>query len=82
MHLKGEVDHGEVGKRGIYRWPDGSVYEGNLQRGMRHGYGRYFDASSGTFYSGNWHYSHMHDYVWIQIQIDRKTRDMNVEIKS
>ncbi|OQV14071.1 putative Radial spoke head 10-like protein B [Hypsibius exemplaris] len=58
----GEVQDSEVGRRGIYRWSDGSVYEGNLREGMRHGYGRFFDAASGSFYSGSWHYAHMHDY--------------------
>lgn len=66
--FQGEVSNGEIGNRGTYHWPDGSVYEGDLLHGLRNGYGRFFDAESGSFYSGNWLASHIHGYVSDEVE--------------
>lgn len=61
--FQGEVEEGAIGRRGIFRWLDGSMYEGSLYSGMRNGYGRFMDASTHSFYSGNWLCGHSQGYV-------------------
>jgi hypothetical protein len=39
---------------GIYRWPDGSKYEGSFLNGKRHGFGK-FQSATGIIYEGQWH---------------------------
>jgi len=41
--------------RGVYRWPDGSTYEGEWRDNMRHGYGL-LTAHDKSFYDGLWKY--------------------------
>ena len=40
--------------RGIYRWVDGSTYDGPVTNGLRNGAGGLFKCSSGQVYEGEW----------------------------
>ena len=39
-------------------YPDGSMYEGEIVDGLRHGRGKFFYRSGGV-YEGEWHYGKM-----------------------
>lgn len=49
-----------LNKFGRMEYPDGDVYEGDFQRGRRHGIGTYFKAESSTRYEGQWEDDAMH----------------------
>lgn len=38
---------------GVYKWKDGSQYEGNFLNGKKHGKGKYKDINGG-YYDGMW----------------------------
>ena len=39
---------------GVYSWPDGSVYEGEVKNGLRHGTGTYKCGTCPSLYMGEW----------------------------
>lgn len=39
--------------KGIFRWPNGSKYDGHWRDGRRNGFGK-LEASDGFFYDGSW----------------------------
>ena len=40
---------------GFYNWPDGSIFNGSILDGLRHGEGQY-TCSAGQFYEGEWYF--------------------------
>ena len=51
---------------GIYRWKDGSTYEGNYLEGKRHGHGKFLWAN-GESYKGEYHHDErtgFGEYLW------------------
>ena len=51
---------------GIYRWKDGSTYEGNYLEGRRHGHGKFLWAN-GESYKGEYHHDErtgLGEYLW------------------
>eukprot|EP00058_Branchiostoma_floridae_P024124 XP_002609614.1 hypothetical protein BRAFLDRAFT_125028 [Branchiostoma floridae] len=40
---------------GMYRWKDGSTYEGEVYEGLRHGQGTFKCSTQPCWYSGQWH---------------------------
>jgi len=45
---------GEVSGHGHMEWPDGSVYDGEVLCGRRHGTGIYRCKRTGAVYDGEW----------------------------
>lgn len=45
--------------RGIFVYPDGTVYEGSWRKNQRHGKGRY-NYANGDTYCGSWYYGQRH----------------------
>ncbi len=39
--------------RGIFKWKDGSIYEGDYKDNKKHGFGKYIDKEGKT-YEGGW----------------------------
>lgn len=37
----GEFTDNRITGYGVYTWPDGSIYEGEVKDGLRHGTGKY-----------------------------------------
>lgn len=40
--------------KGRYDWPDGSWYEGDVNIGLRHGFGTYATPEEECIYEGEW----------------------------
>lgn len=40
--------------RGVYTWPDGSTYEGEVINGMRNGFGVFKSSAQPLSYIGHW----------------------------
>jgi hypothetical protein len=50
--MKGSLLIIELLVKELYKWPDGSIYEGEVKDGLRHGYGVYkIDEAT---YEGEW----------------------------
>lgn len=41
--------------QGMYTWPNGSTYKGEVYYGIRHGSGTHYCVKSGVLYKGQWH---------------------------
>lgn len=42
-----------INGKGYFRWEDGTHYEGNYEKNLKHGYGEY-TYSNGKIYMGPW----------------------------
>lgn len=49
--------------QGIYSWPDGSTYEGQVYNCLRHGMGTYTCLKNGVVYTGQWRHGERHGKV-------------------
>lgn len=54
----GQCTRNKITGKGILRWPDGSMYEGDLVNGMRNGIGRYTNRD--FVYNGEWRMGKRH----------------------
>lgn len=49
---EGQFTDNRITGKGVYKWPDGSIYEGEVKDGLRHGYGIY--KIDDATYEGEW----------------------------
>ena len=52
--LQGEFTLNKITGKGLYKWGDGSSYEGEVQNGLRHGYGTFRCPGNKMSYTGEW----------------------------
>lgn len=50
-------------KHGVYTWPDGSTYEGEVLHGVRHGFGMFVCGTHPVSYIGQWCHGKRHGKV-------------------
>jgi hypothetical protein len=48
---------------GVYTWPDGSTYEGEVTNGMRNGFGMFKCGTQPVSYIGHWCHGKRHGKV-------------------
>lgn len=48
---------------GVYTWPDGSTYEGEVVNGIRHGFGMFKSSTQPVSYIGHWCHGKRHGKV-------------------
>lgn len=53
-YYAGEFLMGHPSGQGFIQYADGSRYQGEVSNLHRHGYGKYYDATSGTWMEGKW----------------------------
>ena len=52
--FQGQFTQNRVTGKGIYTWPDGSMYDGYVFNGLRHGFGTFVSADGQRSYRGQW----------------------------
>ncbi|GMF09216.1 unnamed protein product [Phytophthora lilii] len=50
----GDWNYGKRDGMGIFTWANGDAYNGQFMDEMQHGFGSFFDASTGDTYEGEW----------------------------
>lgn len=68
LSLSGHLPQGDFVKNipmshGVYTWPDGSTYEGEVVSGIRNGFGTFKCSTQPVSYVGHWCHGRRHGKV-------------------